>query len=35
MNPSKLRHRITSQEYKEIPDEYVTPIDQGWIEEGK
>ena len=30
MNPGKLRHRITLQEYREILDQYGTPIDQGW-----
>lgn len=30
MNPGKLRHRVTIQEFKEDVDQYVTPIDQGW-----
>lgn len=30
MNPGKLRHRVTLQEYKEVLDQYGTPIDQGW-----
>ena len=30
MNPGKLRHRVTLQEYKEVVDQYGTPIDQGW-----
>lgn len=30
MNPGRLRHRVTLQEYKEVVDQYGTPIDQGW-----
>lgn len=30
MNPGKLRHRVMIQEYKEILDQYKTPIDEGW-----
>jgi len=30
MNPGKLGHRVTLQEYKEVVDQYGTPIDQGW-----
>jgi len=30
VNPGKLRHRVTLQEYKEVLDQYGTPIDQGW-----
>lgn len=30
MNPGKLRHRVTLQEFVEQVDEYGTPIGSGW-----
>lgn len=33
MNPGKLRHRVTLQEYVEVVDKYGTPIDQGCWED--
>lgn len=30
MRIGELRHRVIIQEYREIVDQYGTPIDQGW-----